>query len=451
MALRTVTLILDRLRPKVKTLAVVLFDVPKTAGGWLNPGGYRTAEVLHRTSRQPCLRKEHLTRERAAKISRRGAAGGPQGGVPVSLLGGSVSDGKSSTNPDDAAFNLTLLDSPPLPVSLARNLRCAWQERRANPHSQEEAPLPVVDMRPWYRNLPKQIRALLASRKSTPVIFTSRPVAVPDIWQDFPQNPFSWANSMLVHLLVLTMILLPFAIKDVLHPVPIPKKIFNLTPLVFTPPELHGKADATHGGGGSGMRVPRPATRGALPPFSRMQIAPPLAVIPPVPPALSAPATLVGPPELKLPAMKLDMPWGDPYGIAGPASPGPGIGNSIGSGKGTGIGPGGGPGAGPGEEGGCCGGVFSLGGGISEPVPIYSPEPAYSEDARKAKFQGTVLLLIVVDAQGNVRNVRVVKPLGMHLDEEAVRTVSTWKFKPSLRQGVPVSVQVEVEVSFRLF
>ncbi len=369
----------------------------------------------------------------------------------MSLLRGSVPDGKPSTNPDDAAFKLTLLDSPLLPVSLARNLRCAWRERHANRHSQPGAPLPVVDIRPWYRNLPAQIRALLAAPNSAPTTFTSRPVAVPEIWQDFPQNPFSWANSMLVHLLVLTMTLLPFAINGVMHPVPIPKKIFNLTPLVFTPPELHGKADATHGGGGSGMRVPRPATRGALPPFSRVQIAPPLAVIPPVPRALSAPATLVGPPELKLPAMKLDMPWGDPYGIAGPASPGPGTGAVIGSGKGTGIGPGSGPGAGPGEYGGCCGGVLSVGGEVSEPVPIYSPEPAYSEDARKAKFQGTVLLLIVVDAQGNVRNVRVVKPLGMHLDEEAVKTVSTWKFKPGLRQGVPVPVQVEVEVSFRLF
>ncbi len=91
------------------------------------------------------------------------------------------------------------------------------------------------------------------------------------------------------------MLLLPFAIKGVLHPVPIPKKILSLTPLVFTPPELHGKAEATYGGGGSGMQVPRPATRGALPPFSRVQIAPPLAVIPSVSPAMSAPATLLGP------------------------------------------------------------------------------------------------------------------------------------------------------------
>ncbi len=161
--------------------------------------------------------------------------------------------------------------------------------------------------------------------------------------------------------------------------------------------------------------------------------------------------TLIGPPELQLPAMKLDMQWGDPQGVLGPLSGGPGTVGGIGDKDGTGVGRGHGPGAGDGSKGGCCDGVLSIGGGISEPVPIYSPEPAYSEDARKAKFQGTVLLWIVVDTQGNVRNVQVLKHLGMGLDEEAIKTVSTWKFKPSVRDGVPVPVQVEVEVSFRLF
>ena len=163
------------------------------------------------------------------------------------------------------------------------------------------------------------------------------------------------------------------------------------------------------------------------------------------------PATLLGPPELELPAMKLDMPWGDPAGVMGPLSGGPGTGGSFGTGDGTGVGPGKGPGDGPGGDGGCCEGAFSVGSGVSAPIPIYSPEPAYSEEARKAKFGGIVLLWIVVDAQGMVRNVRIAKRLGMGLDEEAVKTVSTWKFKPALRQGVAVPVQVEVEVSFRLF
>lgn len=88
---------------------------------------------------------------------------------------------------------------------------------------------------------------------------------------------------------------------------------------------------------------------------------------------------------------------------------------------------------------------------MSEPIPIYSPEPAYSEEARKAKFQGIVMLWVIVDAQGLVRNVQISKQLGMGLDEEAVKTVSTWRFKPALEHGVAVPVRAQVEVSFRLF
>ena len=97
------------------------------------------------------------------------------------------------------------------------------------------------------------------------------------------------------------------------------------------------------------------------------------------------------------------------------------------------------------------GGAYSVGGNVSAPIPIYKPEPPYSEQARKAKHQGTVVLWIVVDTQGNVQQAQVVKPLGMGLDENALRTVKTWKFKPAMRNGSPVPVKVMVEVSFRLF
>jgi TonB family protein len=247
-------------------------------------------------------------------------------------------------------------------------------------------------------------------------------VCVPDIWQDYLPDPYSWANSLLVHLVVLTALVLPFELQRLMGPTPLPQKIFNFTPLALTFPQLHGKADKTHGGGGGGVRSPLPASRGALPPFARTQFTPPMVAIPKVAAVLPMAPTLLGPPELKLPAMKLDMPWGDPKGVMGPPSGGPGAGGGIGPGNGTGVGPGAGPGYGPG-----------------------------SEEARKAKFGGIVLLWIVVDAQGTVRDVQITKHLGLGLDEEAVKTVSTWKFKPALRQGVAVPVQVQVEVSFRLF
>ena len=94
---------------------------------------------------------------------------------------------------------------------------------------------------------------------------------------------------------------------------------------------------------------------------------------------------------------------------------------------------------------------LKVGGPVTAPVPIEKPDPSYSEKARFARLQGTTVLLLVVDAQGDVEQATVVKPLGLGLDERALRTVRTWKFKPSTRNGTPVPVRVMVEVSFRLF
>lgn len=351
-------------------------------------------------------------------------------------------------------FELTLLDLPTLPISLIRQTRNLVHDRRSSSHRQKEpeSRLPISDQHPWYRELPAQIQALLETPKAAPARFNSRAIDVPDLWQDYLPNPYSWANSLLIHLVAVTALVLPFALRQMMRPVSSPRRPFDLTSLVLRLPQLHGNADETHGGGGGGIRSPLPATRGALPPFARTQFTPSIVILPKVAPALPMQATLLGPPELKLPAMKLDKAWGDPAGVSGPFSGGPGTGEGIGPGDGTGVGPDKGPGYGPGSDGGCCGGVYSPGrDGVSEPIPIYSPEPAYSEEARKAKFMGVVTLWIVVDAQGIVRNIRIAKRLGMNLDEEAVKTVSTWRFKPALRQGVPVPVQVEVEVSFRLF
>jgi TonB family protein len=95
--------------------------------------------------------------------------------------------------------------------------------------------------------------------------------------------------------------------------------------------------------------------------------------------------------------------------------------------------------------------VYTAPGAITAPVPIYKPQPGYSEQARRAKFQGTTVLWIVVDASGQVTDVHVIRPLGLGLDEKAMETVRTWKFKPTTLKGVPVPVRVLVEIAFRLF
>jgi TonB family protein len=129
---------------------------------------------------------------------------------------------------------------------------------------------------------------------------------------------------------------------------------------------------------------------------------------------------------------------------------GSGYGSGIGTGAGGGIGGGKGLGVGPGSGGGSGGGAYRPGGGVTNPVAIYKPEPQYSEEARKAKWQGAVLLSLVVDESGNPIDIKVIRPLGLGLDEMAIQAVSQWKFKPGTLNGKPVKVQAQIEVTFRL-
>ena len=400
-------------------------------------------------------------------------------------------------------YQLTFLDTRTSLSSLFKQIREKLREPKQkldSPYYQGEATLPVSEMRPWFLDLPNQIKALFEKPTHPIEIFNRRQekrrallglglaavgaavgwavrggsglilVAIagyalgqlfgvfvfkkreypPEIWDDYKPQAGSWLNSLLVHAVGITMLVLPFLIGRMVKPVKANTTV-DVVDLSLPTPQLAGPAKRTGGGGGGGERSPTPASKGAIPRFSHTQLAPPM-VAPPVTPKLPVQATLLGPPELKLPQMAMNAQWGDPHGVLGPLSGGPGSGGGIGSGSGGGVGSGNGGGFGPGEGGGFGGGPYSVGGGVSEPVAIYRPDPPYSEEARKAKYQGTVVLWIVVDSQGNVGpDVRVVKPLGLGLDEKAMETVRTWKFKPALKSGTPVPVRVMVEVSFRLF
>jgi len=94
---------------------------------------------------------------------------------------------------------------------------------------------------------------------------------------------------------------------------------------------------------------------------------------------------------------------------------------------------------------------FKVGGPVSAPIPTHRQEPPYSEKARMVGFQGKTVLRMVVNAQGTVEQARIVKALGLGLDQRALRTVRTWKFKPAKRNGAPVPVLVMIEVSFRMY
>lgn len=205
------------------------------------------------------------------------------------------------------------------------------------------------------------------------------------------------------------------------------------------------------GGGGGGDRDKLPASKGTLPRFAREQLAPPTAVIRNENPKLAVEPTVVVPPEirLQLPAMSV---LGDPTSnVLGPPSNGTGAGGGIGSGSGGGVGSGHGPGVGPGWGGGIGGGVYRVGGGVTPPKAIYAPDPDFSEQARKSKYQGTVVLWLVVGADGLPRDVRIQRSLGMGLDEKAMEAIRKWKFEPGRKDGIPVAVAVNVEVHFQLY
>ncbi|HEU5403521.1 MAG TPA: energy transducer TonB [Terriglobales bacterium] len=217
----------------------------------------------------------------------------------------------------------------------------------------------------------------------------------------------------------------------------------EIAPYVLPP-----NAKVSGGGGGGGDRDKLEASKGALPKTARDQITPPAIVIRSDSPVLPVPPTVVAP-QLNIPQVG---PLGDVVShILGPASNGTGYGGGIGSGSGTGVGSGNGPGVGPGFGGGIGGGAYRIGGGVSAPVPIYDPDPEYSDEARKAKYQGTVVLWVVIGPDGRPRDMRVERSLGMGLDEKAMDAVKKWRFRPAMKDNQPVPVQVNIEVSFRLY
>ena len=130
-----------------------------------------------------------------------------------------------------------------------------------------------------------------------------------------------------------------------------------------------------------------------------------------------------------------------------------GAGPSSGSGSGAGSGTGSGGGIGGGKDGGIGDGTgpFVAGNGVIPPVLISQPKPDYTEEARKQRIEGTILLEAIVRRDGSVDSVKVKKSLGYGLDESAVKTITEkWKFRPGTLKGEKVSVFIEIEIKFKL-
>jgi TonB family protein len=95
-------------------------------------------------------------------------------------------------------------------------------------------------------------------------------------------------------------------------------------------------------------------------------------------------------------------------------------------------------------------GVFRVGKGVAPPVLLSKTEPEYSEQARKARYQGSVMLYVQIDPSGEPTNIKVVRALGLGLDQKAMEAIAKWKFRPGSKEGNPVTVEATIEVSFRL-
>jgi len=342
-----------------------------------------------------------------------------------------------------------------------------------------------IGSEPWYRSLPRQLREWNVSGLEVEITAEPDPTALDNLieyrlpWRSIaahvqsafktPEDPFQpssepvevpelWSVRKLrmpgmasvgLHLGVVLLVLVGFGqrstelmpVQDVWVPLYLP------VPALILPEE----DEASGGGGGGGKQTLTEPSIGEPPRASDEQFVPPAAEAPlNLDPVLVMEPTIVAP---QLAAIFTVAPpvLGDPFdGIPAPPSSGPGFGGGIGSGTGTGVGPGDGVGLGPGEGGGFGGGVFEVGGGVSSPSILTRIDPVYSEAARRAQYEGTVVLEAIVRTDGTVEIVRVVRSLGFGLDEQAIEALKAWTFRPALKGGVPVDVAMQIQVNFNL-
>lgn len=319
---------------------------------------------------------------------------------------------------------------------LPENSKPVVERDEADAHLEHLLPPASVNA-PLLVSLVQSVKDLINPPKLPPLEITSKPVEVGNQKGIYAGNEWkAGALSVLINVGILGLLILIGTNPAVQEAVK--ERVILIAPQLTPqrPPPLPPKDQASGGGGGGGQKLPE--TKGKLPKAAPKQFVAPSAQTVENPKLAMSP-TIIGPSDLP----NIDAGnFGDPF--AGLGAP------STGAGLGTGIGPGKGPGVGPGEGGGIGGGVYKIGGGVSAPVATYKPEPEYSEEARKAKYQGEVWLSVVVDEKGVPQNIRVTRKLGLGLDEKAIEAVSKWRFKPGMKDGKPVAVQATIAVSFHL-
>ena len=262
---------------------------------------------------------------------------------------------------------------------------------------------------------------------------------------NYAARPSNFILSFLLHTLAVAAILIVTQFF-VSHQAEIRQTVITL--VAPSDEALLPSKTETGGGGGGGDRSKLDVSKGRPPKSDMNQITPPTVVVRNDTPKLTVEQTIAVPPDVKLPTSPQ---IGDPLSNGLVLSNGTGAGSGIGVGYGGGTGSGNGRGLGPGSMAGTGGGIFRVGGGVSPPKATFAPDPEYSEEARKAKYQGTVVLFLIVGPDGRPRDIRVARSLGMGLDEKAIEAVRRWRFEPAQKDGRAVAVQINVEVNFNLY
>lgn len=308
----------------------------------------------------------------------------------------------------------------------------------------------TFEEKPLWTTLWENMLDALFPRKLPPLELTSKPVPVPDRMA-VKTNPWAVGFSTSINVAIL-LVLLFFVGKKVIQQVTGKQQVVTVADVKVSEFQGAKQKQSAGGGGGGGNNSPVEASKGHLPKFEKDPLmAPKIAVV--EHPKLAMEPAINVQTDLHLP----DNPSLPNIGMKNSAnvrlaSEGSGSGGGMGSGRGGGMGSGRGNGYGPGSGGNTGGGVYRLGGGDTKAVLVYSVDPEFSDEARRNKYQGICLITLIVDAQGNPQNPRVVRPLGMGLDEKALEAVRKYKFKPALKGGhTPVPTQITIEVNFRLY
>lgn len=306
----------------------------------------------------------------------------------------------------------------------------------------------AFEEKPIWTSFYENIRDLFFPRKLPPLVLTSTPIPVPDRMAVKP-NPWAIGISSGINIAVLAA-LLYLGARVIINKINPP--ILTATDIDVGEFKAPKAVDKAGGGGGGGDHSLIDPTKGKLPKIEKDPITPPQ-VQTIEKPLLPMESAIDIQKNITLP----DNPMLPNIGMKSSAnvtleSNGQGYGGGMGTGHGGGLGSGSGNGYGPGSGGNTGGGLYHVGGAVSAPVPLNSVEAEFSDEARRAKYQGVCLISLIVDAQGNPVNPKVVRALGMGLDEKALEAVRKYKFKPAMKDGkTPVPVMITVEVNFRLY